>query len=213
MSATEPLATHFNLLLIAARLLHDHESFHSDFQLKWLLIFRSGGTAYGCYKQALLEIETRLLAIKSGETNQCEVAAPDCFGLEHLRNQLVEGRQVDLIRELTVLCDIANRLKAIVGTLDRHRRNQLEEELWTHRIKKMAALDFITNGHLSRDTLELILAMPIGQRSQILREVLDPTQHDAIISNCLSYTIDIEHDLFQHDSPLNSLPSGSSNCR
>lgn len=207
MSATKSLATHFNLFLTAARLLHDHESFHSDFQLKWLLIFRSGGTAYGCYKQALLEIETRLLTIKTGEANQFEVDASDHFELDQLRKQIFGGRQIDLVRELTVLCEIAIRLKAIVGPLDSQRRNHLEQELWTHRIRKMAALDFITNGQLSRDTLELIIAMPIPQRSQILREVLDPAQHDSIISNCLGHTIEIDTELIQSDSRPTDLKS------
>src|SRR5579863_2272034 len=45
-------------------LLTDHQEFHSDLQMDSFITARSGGTLYGCYKQALRELATRVRALR-----------------------------------------------------------------------------------------------------------------------------------------------------
>jgi hypothetical protein len=50
----------------------------------------------------------------------------------------------------------------------------------------MAAIDFITQGHLCRDTIELITAIPFPQRTQLLNEILDPAKHGHLVAEYIN---------------------------
>src|SRR5258708_31035595 len=41
----------------------DHQEFHSDLQMDAFITLRAGGTLYGCYKQALRELDARAMAL------------------------------------------------------------------------------------------------------------------------------------------------------
>src|SRR5438445_2833578 len=51
-------------MLPISELLADHQEFHSDLQMDAFITLRSGGTLYGCYKQALRELATRVRALR-----------------------------------------------------------------------------------------------------------------------------------------------------
>lgn len=185
MSTTEPLAANRDLLLTASRLLLDHQPFHSEFQLRWMIVSRNGGTRYGCYKQVLREIEARLLALnecaqaKSMGVNGTVPAIDDCVA------DINQRRSADLVRELTLLCEIGEKLKRQIGLLDEKRRACLEMELWNYRARRIAALDLLTLGQISRETLEMICALPISQRQELLDAVFEPSNHARLVETYL----------------------------
>jgi len=189
MPPTESMAPFFDLLLTAKALLNEHEGLHSEFQIRWLIIARNGITLYGCLKQTILEIETRILALNQETVIKPTAITNDVPTLADLKNQILNQRQSDLIRELQTFCEIAVKLKASIGPLTSKRRYELELELWTLRVHKMAANDFMTQGRLCRDTLELMTAIPFPQRSQILRAVLDPAKHGDLVNQYVNSQI------------------------
>jgi hypothetical protein len=185
MSTTESLAPHFDLLVKAHELLNDHELYHSEFQIRWFIISRNGGTAYGCYKQALLEIDSRFRAIHA--MNDVGTPSPeDKANSTTVVNQHLRKNVDDTIRELSLFCDIAINLKASIGPLDPERRYQLETELWSYRVRKMAVIDFITEGRLCRETVDLLLALPSHQRQEIIDAVLTSSNHAQLIHEFLA---------------------------
>jgi hypothetical protein len=189
MPETRSLASHHDLLLIATELLKDHEGLHSEFQVRWMMIARNGLTPYGCLKQTLLEIETRVLALIDGEVTAQRIDHDDQPTRFNPRDQILKQRHKDLVRELAILCEIAAKLKESIGALSSKRRYDFEIELWTLRIKRMAAIDFVTTGRLCRDTIELTTAIPLPQRTEILREILNPLYHEDLIKNCLNHEV------------------------
>ncbi|MCY2966046.1 MAG: hypothetical protein NT069_20850, partial [Planctomycetota bacterium] len=45
-------------------LLVDHQPYHSNFQMDYLITRRHGGTLFACYKQSLRELERRFRALQ-----------------------------------------------------------------------------------------------------------------------------------------------------
>jgi hypothetical protein len=178
MSTAESMEPYCDVLLKARDLLNDLQIYHSEFQIRWFIITRTGGTPYGCYKQALLEIDTRLRAI-SMITEKAGSISDAQGGTKQV---------VDTLRELDELCRIATHLKAKIGCLDSNKRDLMEADLWTFRVKKMAVMDFMTEGRLCRETVELLLALPSMQRKQIIDQVLTPANHNKLIHEFLTAT-------------------------
>ena len=187
MSTTESLAPYGELLLTASELLVDHQPFHSEFQLRWMVVARNGGTVFGCYKQVLREIEARLLALNDCQTETSSRSNSTTPGtVENCIAEITRKRSVDFIRELAILCDLGSKLKAQIGVLSNKRRACLEMELWSHRAKSLAALDLLAQGQVGRETLEFICAFPAPQKQELLNMALDPANHSQLIEVFLS---------------------------
>jgi hypothetical protein len=141
-----------------------------------------------------MEIETRVLSLTEPDLTAVTSGHDDKPHRFSLRDRIINQRQADLIRELVILCEIAGKLKTSIGPLTRQRRYEFETELWTVRIKRMAAVDFITTGRLCRDTVELITTIPFPQRTAILTAILHPEHQELLIQECLNY--EVQHHLF-----------------
>jgi hypothetical protein len=205
MSTTESLAPHLDVLVKARELLNDHEVYHSEFQIRWFIITRNGGTSYGCYKQALLEIDSRLHALHA-MNDACTSCPEDKSNTTTVVAQQLRNHVDDAIRELRLFCDIAIKLKKAIGPLDPEKRYRLETELWSYRVRKMAVMDFMTEGRLCRETVDLLLALPSNQRQELVEEILTSSNHAGLMHQFLaaSYiTEDIEFALPKFNNHFN----------
>lgn len=172
-------------------LLEDHRLYHSEFQQDYFITTRSGGTIYGQYKQSLRELYKRFRGLK-GLYHEREMLQVDIDELEEKilnecnfnkfeqrRNKLnSEKKQLDMIelnknvedteREFKRFYQHASSLKEQIGELTEEKRNQLDKEMWIHKLKEIAAVDFISNGRLKNTTVELINSVPINDRYELL---------------------------------------------
>ncbi len=97
----------------------------------------------------------------------------------------------DTEREFLRFFGIAAALKQRLGELTPERRAQLDEEMWEHRLKCLAAVDFISQGRLSAGTVEFLQACPLAMRRRVADLVLDPRRHAELIEWYLSYEPDL----------------------
>jgi hypothetical protein len=160
-------------------LLADHQIYHSDLQMDAFITGKSGGTPYGEYKQALRELKSRTQTLKSLYANrelvQLAIRKAE-IELEQKRQSAadLEDTIADTVREFTRFYRQAEILKAEVGVLTPERRNELDVDMWVHRIKCMTALDFLTTGRWSRSTVELVSALPPIQKAEITQAIKNP---------------------------------------
>jgi hypothetical protein len=189
-------------------LLKDHQLYHSDFQIDNFITLRSGGTPYGQYKQALRELDKRKRGLKELYSEKALLQIDidefeheiiktegsyfmkDCdYELE--RNKVKRGQKImqmedldrnikDTEREFSRFYSQAASLKEQIGELTPEKRKKLDEEMWEFNIKKLAAMDVATLGHVQKNTLELIMAVPIEMRLKTLEE-LKPQNRKALI--------------------------------
>jgi hypothetical protein len=181
-----------------AELLSDHQLYHSDFQMDFWITLRSGGTPYGCYRQALREIWKRsrgmselraqrdLLRLDIEELRPQMAANEPTFGqrraqieLRRKRCQLRECRKAlaDTRRELDRFVAQARELRDLLGIttdnpLSPERRAELDRQMWAHRLRQMAAVDYATQGRLGRGTIELLAACPREMRQALAADLL-----------------------------------------
>lgn len=173
-------------------LLKDHQLYHSDFQMDNFITLRSGGTPYGQYKQALRELDKRkrglkglyaekaLLQVDIDELDANLEYAKDSFDTR--RNNIERGKNImrmedlnrniqDTEREFVRFYSQAASLKEQIGELTPERRKQLDEDMWAFNLKKLAAMDVVTVGHVQKNTLEIIMAAPVEMRMKTLEEL------------------------------------------
>jgi hypothetical protein len=186
-------------------LIADHELYHSEFQMDSLITLRAGGTPYGCYKQALRElwkrlrglrelyVQERLLEIDLDELGASSPIDPfevrrrevhrwsKRLQMDELRKNIAETE-----REFLHFYKQAAALKTAVGALEAGRRAQLDREMWEHRLRAMAAIDFMTTGRLSTNTIEAIRACPDPMRERLIEQILAPSRHARLIDEFLS---------------------------
>lgn len=173
-------------------LLDDHQMFHSDFQMDYLITVRAGGTPYGCYKQALRELAKRYRGLKGLYADR-ELLLIDIDELEAEQLRASNDRQfrrksVEIAQKRMALDDVertikdterefarfygqAVALKKEIGELTPERRRELDEGLWRYRLRCMAAMDVLTRGGMSRETLEIVAACPPDVRNDIVARV------------------------------------------
>lgn len=188
-------------------LLKDHQLYHSDFQMDHFITIRSGGTPYGQYKQALRELDKRKRGLKGlyaekallqidideleHEIIQAEESYVNKVDYELERNRVKRGQKImqiedldrniqDTEREFVRFYSQAASLKEQIGELTQERRKQLDEEMWAFNLKKLAAMDVITAGHVQKNTLEIIMAAPAEMRMKTLDE-LKPGNRKALV--------------------------------
>lgn len=185
-------------------LLTDHQHYHSDFQMDSFITVRSGGTLYGCYKQALRELDKRtrglvglyaereLLMIDIEEfelssNGKSREARRKAIELARKRFQLSEtddnisDTEREFLRFYGQAVAIREALEAqgVSFPLDAETRDRLDREMWSHRLRCMAAVDMLTAHQLSAQTIEFLHACPPEIRRELFATVLnkDPTAH------------------------------------
>jgi hypothetical protein len=178
-------------------LLKDHQLYHSDFQMDYFITVRSGGTTYGCYKQSLRELYKRHRGLRELlSTKQLILIDIDELQAKKEQNEFEERRNrvklqqkqegmadldrniADTERELNRFYQQACALKKSLGTIDDEKRTKLDMDMWEHKLKAMAAIDFITKGRLDTNTVEFVNALPRAWRAKILAAIKD---HDKLI--------------------------------
>jgi hypothetical protein len=174
-------------------LLADHELFHSDFQMDYLITVRAGGTPYGCYKQALRELYKRWRGLRQAYSDRAllEVDIDEIesqlgnhwaseFGRRRAEINLATKRlgieEADRViqdteREFRRFAAQAATLKESIGDLTPERRAELDREMWRHRLRCMATVDIITRGALGENTVTFLQAAPREWRAPILDEI------------------------------------------
>ncbi len=189
-----------------SELLADHQEFHSDLQMDSFITMRSGGTLYGCYKQALRELDARTTALiqryearrlleidieelASGESVDPWTCKRDAVRLATKRALLGKCNQVvnDTEREFwRFYCQaIAIReVLAEVGVrfpLDHATRDRLDQEMWEHRLKCMAAVDLLATGRLAQTTVEFLQAVHPDIRGRLSAVIFDENRHQELL--------------------------------
>lgn len=176
-----------------AELLADRQPFHSVWQMNFFITARAGGTAYGCYKQAVDELHKRwraLQTMKSGramlvvEMDQLESRSRrlwqsrftrrrEAITLAKLRDDLasLDLTIADTQREFDQFAWQADRLKEKVGELTPEHRADLDQVMWKHNLRCTALADIISTGSLSGPLVALLQATPPEWRKPILDDI------------------------------------------
>lgn len=177
-------------------LLADHELFHSDFQMDYLITVRSGGTPYGCYKQALRELYKRVRGLRQAYSDKALLQVDiDELALAlhvkgdgipallarrrttiHLASKQLAMEEADRVirdteREFQRFAAQAAALKGSIGELTPERRAELDREMWRHKLRAMAAVDLLTRGALGENTVTFLQAAPLDWRGPLLEEI------------------------------------------
>lgn len=188
-------------------LLQDHRLYHSEFQQDYFITTRSGGTLYGQYKQALRELYKRFRGLK-GLYHERDMAQVDIdelksgflnkkySGFEYRRKTLeLNKKELDMIEMEKNVEDTEREFKRFYqqcvslkktleekhGELTEELRNQLDKEMWIHKLKEICAVDFISTGRLKNTTVELINSIPVEDRKELLQLVNNNSGHTELI--------------------------------
>jgi hypothetical protein len=180
--------------------LSDHRLFHSEFQMDHFITQRSGGTPYGCYKQALREwhkryrgesefrynlgkLKIRLAAVGRKSPTSESGKEMRRLKLEFLSDRLsdAEFARKENLRELEHFTDQCRQLKAIVGELTPERRAELDSEMYEFRAYSALALDYLAFGHPQRITFEMIQSLPPKIRRRV-GWFLPPGEHRNVLT-------------------------------
>jgi hypothetical protein len=172
-------------------LLADHQEFHSNLQMDSFITLRSGGTLYGCYKQALRELNTRKVAViqrvtqmrlAETEYRRREQPASDDFVAERNRikneeyaafREMNERILNDTLRECAYFYGQALAIREEMAAqgmqfpLDAKARDRLDREMWEYNLKGRCAVELMSQGRLNGTTIELIQSCPSELRQRI----------------------------------------------
>ena len=179
-------------------LLDDHRLYHSEWQMDYFITGQSGGTAYGMYQHALRELFKRYRGLKelyaSRELLLIDIAELSNGGMcGWLRNTFARQRKAinlaqkklgfedlernikDTTREFLHFYGQAATLKEQLGELTPERKVELEADTWRHRVKMMAAKDLLSQGRISANVFDMVIATPREWRDSVMQEI---TQDD-----------------------------------
>lgn len=175
-------------------ILADHRHFHSSWQIDNAITAKSGGTLYGCYRQATREVHKRWRGLRDLYSQRRKIGQQTDLDSDEIRLQEVELEHVirDTEREFLRFVGQALACRRALGLADdqelpEDRRETLEAEFWAHQIKAMAAVDFITSGRLGRNTVELLVAIRGDQRRTLAAEILDEQAHAKLVEWYLTH--------------------------
>ena len=172
-------------------LLKDHQLYHSSFQMDNFITVRAGETQYGQYKQTLRELFKRYRGLKelyvARELLQVDIEELEynnVTGFVKRRNDInlakhrmnmedLERNISDTEREFKRFYAQADALKAQIGELTPEKRDHLDQEMWTHKLKTMVAVDYITKGRIGENALTFIRSIPKEMRKPLLAEIKD----------------------------------------
>ena len=173
------------------QLLDDHQLYHSSFQIDNFITVRAGETQYGQYKQTLRELFKRYRGLKelyvARELLQVDIEELEynnVTGFVKRRNDInlakhrmdmedLERNISDTEREFKRFYAQADALKAQIGELTSEKRDKLDQEMWTHKLKTMVAVDYITKGRIGENALTFIRSIPKEIRKPLLAEIKD----------------------------------------
>jgi len=197
-------------MITLSDLLADHREFHSNLQMDAFITFRSGGTLYGCYKQALRELNTRSSALRSRytqwaltqiDTDEWRVKTKDNFTNRRNQIKLAEARvaldecrrviadtEREFLRFYGQCLSIREALAAqgVTFPLDSATRDRLDREMWEHQLKARAATELMAQGRLANTTIELIQCCP-RELKQRIEDWLSPSRQTALLDWFMSY--------------------------
>lgn len=167
-------------------LLKDIEKRHSDFQIENFII-RKQGDLWAQYKQCLREIsgrnesiENEELKVKNEKINRDRIKKSLRYklwrflnrkkivgdGLPPERSKEQAENVKNLKAELKCFLKIARKLKEQIGELTDGRRDELESASWRAKGLKLAAIDILSVGRISNQTLDFILSL--SKENQII---------------------------------------------
>lgn len=158
-------------------LLEDHVIGHSFFQDDYFIVYKSGGTPYGQYKQSLRELHKRYKGLREEfyiyEKNEIEIKRLenstdelDALELKYkkLRQEDYYSNLVSTYREFYRFYQIAKELKKYLvneyGELTDDVVDMLDTEMWIWKLKEFIAKDIKTNGRITSATYESMLGFP-----------------------------------------------------
>lgn len=201
-------------------LLKDHQLYHSELQQDHFITRRAGGTHYGQYKQALRELFKRWRGLKELYHGRAELEIDideTEFDLEHggegefLRRRMelklakhkgdmleLQKNIQDTEREFKRFYNQAASLKEKIGDLTEEKRRELDKDMWEFKLKEMAALDIMTQGRLSKSTIEFMNSLEVEDRKKLIG-VLNAPQSLAAWYQNIDYTYEIKE--FECDIP------------
>jgi hypothetical protein len=187
-------------------ILADNEHFHSTWQIDNAITAKSGGTLYGCYRQACRETHKRWRGLRDGyyQRRIAELELADLerqepterrqLDIQRQRLDLIEGEQVlrDSEREFLRFAGQALACRRALGLSDeqampREMRERLDAEFWEYQLRCLAAVDFITTGRLSRNVVELLVSVSGEMRQRLRAAILDADAHDKLVGWYLSH--------------------------
>ncbi len=173
---------------------------------------------YGAYKQSLRELFKRFRSLQELYANR-ELALIDIEELEqcrperefdqrrakiHLANKKLGMHEIDKTiadteREFRTFYEHASTLKGQIGELTTERRESLDLEMWVHRLKSMAATDYMVSGRLGENTITMIQSLSPEVRKGICEEVAESKRQSLI-------------DWFMNDTIPCQLPAAIESC-
>jgi hypothetical protein len=203
----EAMAFDSDRSIMIPAILADNQHFHSTWQIDTAITAKAGGTLYGCYRQACRETHKRwrglrdlYYQIRIAELDLEDLkAAGDIderkrLDIERKRLEVVESRQVirDSEREFLRFAGQALACRRALGLVDsetmpEEMRERLDAEFWEYQIRCLAAVDFITQGRLSKNVVELLVATHGDTRQRLAREILDANAHENLVGWYLSH--------------------------
>jgi len=170
-------------------LLKDYEHYHSDFQIDNFII-GSQGSDWFKFKQCLREIKTRRESLETAKDNKVLfqikkksiIRKIRLFFMGQTRRQIFlknEKRTArgmhenirETERELNRFVALAIKLKRQIGDIDPEKRKALEAKAWFKKARQMAAIEMLTQGRPSKQTMEFIISLPKESRKAILIEL------------------------------------------
>jgi len=165
-------------------LLSDCHPGHDNVQIGAFMIVRNGGTLWGCYKQSLLELRSRISALKRAAVTYEEIDTvlakeEDPFKLKKTSIDAEETEQAihTLVRESAVIYQIADNLKEQLiekhGELTPDLRKELDEDLWTFKLKCRIACEYKDTNSISENTRSQVKALPSRMRRPIQKAMTD----------------------------------------
>jgi hypothetical protein len=185
---------------VIKKLLADHRSGHSDFQVDHFVV-GAEVNPWAQYKQALREVAGRWESIETMRLDlQVLEATPPpkrvfAIGARYrvpARIRRVKWeREVARLRaaiasterELSRFVELAVDLKKQIGELTEDERARLEAESWADKARRMAQIDYLVAGAISRQTIEFIEHFPRPMRQRLLIEVAEPVNLLGVTDN------------------------------
>ncbi len=162
-------------------LLKDYQGRHSTFQIDNFIIGKQGDR-WSRYKQALREISNRYQSLMDLKEDLELFDMARCWRWRSLfgkRARIWKKRRIrsraamvenisETERELKRFVWLATKLKRDIGNLDKEKRAVLEADSWRQKSLRMAGIDLLVNGRIGQPTMELILALPVREQTEVL---------------------------------------------
>ena len=159
---------------------------------------RAGETQYGQYKQALRELFKRYRGLKEIYVAR-ELLQVDIDELKHKHSKTdfeIRRTKINLVkyrmdmedlerniehteREFTRFYAQANALKKEIGAMTSKKQNQLDQDMWLHKLKSMVAIDYLTKGRIGENAIAFIMSLSKDLRIPLLAKIKN---HDELIS-------------------------------